>query len=293
MTSPPTLGGLVDQAARRLKSAGIDGARLDARLIVGHAARLEPAALLARSAEMAGADVVDHVEEMVKRRENRQPMAQILGQREFWSLPFRVTRDTLIPRPDSETLIIAALDWAERAERKERALRVLDLGTGTGCLLLSLLSEWPAATGIGVDVDPAVIEVAGQNARDLELSDRARFVCTDWGDGLDEFFDVVISNPPYVPEGDLDGLEPDVVDFEPRLALCGGADGLDAYRALSARIGRFLAPGGAVFLEIGFGQASGVADIMTVSGFGIFARRRDLGGVVRCLAMARHAPVDC
>jgi release factor glutamine methyltransferase len=286
----PTYGDLVNRAARRLKSAGIDGARLDARLIVGTVAGLDAAALLSRSRDPVSADVAERTGQLVARRENREPLAHILGNREFWSLSFGVTPHTLIPRPDSETLIDAALQWA--AER-DRPLRVLDLGCGTGCLLISLLTEWPQATGFGVDIDEAALAVAKENACNLGCGDRAQFACADWGDGLDGTYDVVISNPPYVRESDLAGLEPEVSRFEPRLALCGGIDGLDAYRALAQRIGAFLAPGGAIFLEIGIGQGPEVARIMAETGFDLIEEKHDLAGIVRCLAMGRRAPIDC
>lgn len=285
-----TYGELINLAARRLKTAGVDSARLDSRLIIGHVTGLDQSALLSRRDDPVPADVIERAEPLIGKREKRQPLAQILGRREFWSLPFHVTPDTLIPRPDSETVIISALEWAGTADRP---LRVLDLGCGTGCLLLALLSEWPEATGVGVDIEAAAVRVAEENAQCLGLDGRARFVRANWGEGVDGKFDVVVSNPPYVPEGDAETLAPEVVAFEPASALFGGADGLGAFRALSGCIGRLLAPGGGVFLEIGMGQEPDVSRIMAEAGFDVFERKNDLAGVVRCLTIHRRAPVDC
>lgn len=269
------------EAARRLVAAGVETARLDARLILGHVLGLDAAALLARSDEPVAPSAVRRIADLVGRREGREPLSHILGEREFWSLPFRVTADTLTPRPDSETLIEAALDWG--SSRAAEGLRVLDFGTGTGCLLLSLLSEWPAATGVGVDVSAAALAVAQGNAEVLGLAARVRFVESDWGRAVPGRFDVVVSNPPYIAEGALAELAPEVAVFEPRLALAGGPDGLAAYRALAPWLARKLADGGAIFLEIGQDQADPVEAVLVESGLTTVRRVPDLAGIVRCL----------
>lgn len=285
MIRQATLGEAVNGAARRLAAAGVDGARLDARLIVGRAAGLEAAALLARSENPASPEQIRRIEDMVARRARREPMAHILGEREFWSLTFRVTRDTLVPRPDTETLVQGALDWAaDRGGPQGDPLRVLDLGTGTGCILLSLLSEWPGAQGVGVDISPSALAVAHENAERLGLAARARFLAGDWGAGLDGPFDVIVTNPPYVAEGDLAGLEPEVAEFDPRGALSGGTDGLAAYREIAPVIRALIAFEGAAFLEIGQGQDAEVFRMLEGAGLRVIGALKDLAGVTRCLA---------
>ena len=207
-------------------------------------------------------------------------MAHILGRREFWSLAFKVTADTLDPRPDSETLVQAVLD---QVPDRSAALRLADFGTGTGCLLLALLHELPNATGVGVDVSAAALAVAAENADALGLAQRASFHRGNWDDGIDPGFDIVLSNPPYIPSGDIAGLQPEVASFEPRLALDGGSDGLDAYRRLGPAAMRLLVPGGLAAFEIGLGQGDSVRRIMAAAGLRHIATARDLGAVERCV----------
>lgn len=269
-------------ASRRLAEVGIDSARLDARLLLGEVLDIEPPQLLAHperaltNAESAQFDM------LIERRAKREPLAQIVGRREFWSLDFRVTADTLDPRPDSETVVEAAL--AEIPDHTA-PLRLLDLGTGTGCLLLALLSELPQATGIGADCSEAALAVAHANARALGLADRAAFRRASWGEGIDERFDLIVSNPPYIPSAEIDRLMPEVARYEPRLALDGGADGLEAYRAIGGEIGRLLQSEGRLALEIGATQADSVAAIFAAAGLVPMAIRRDLAGHSRCLLL--------
>lgn len=282
----------VDQAFRaawkRLESAGIDTARLDARLLVGRVLGGGAEKVLSEGARALSATEAAQLETLVNRRANREPMSHILGAREFWSLDFKVTSATLTPRPDTEILIATALDLASRPVR-----RVLDLGTGTGCILLALLSEWPDAQGVGVDASGDALAVARHNAETLGLAARARFTPADWRDEeslatLGGPFDVVVSNPPYIPAGDIAALEADVRDYEPRAALDGGADGLDAYRAIIARLDGLLAPAGLTVFEVGAGQASDVAALLSDAGFAVAERRRDLGGIERVVAARRE-----
>lgn len=282
----------VDQAFRaawkRLESAGIDTARLDARLLVGRVLGGGAEKVLSEGARALSATEAAQLETLVNRRANREPMSHILGAREFWSLDFKVTSATLTPRPDTEILIETALDLASRPVR-----RVLDLGTGTGCILLALLSEWPDARGVGVDASGDALAVARHNAETLGLAARARFAAADWRDEdslatLGGPFDVVVSNPPYIPAGDIAALEADVRDYEPRAALDGGADGLDAYRAIIARLDGLLAPAGLAVFEVGAGQASDVAALLSDAGFAVAERRRDLGGIERVVAARRE-----
>jgi release factor glutamine methyltransferase len=220
------------------------------------------------------------LELLVRRRLAREPIAYILGEKEFWSLPFKVGPAVLIPRPESETVIEAAL--AALPER-QAALRILDLGTGSGCLLLALLSELPNATGLGVDVSAAALEIAEANAHRLGLAGRARFEKRTWGAGLDRRFDLVVSNPPYVSEADRAKLQPEIRDFEPQEALFAGPDGLEAYRALAPECARLLRPAGFLVLEIGQGQGDPVARILDRHDLVVTGRYRDLAGIERCL----------
>ena len=271
----------------RLVRAGVDAPRLDARLLIaaalgesgGETILCQPARPLAASEERFLRDLAD-------RRERREPMAQILGTREFWSLPFRVTTDVLTPRPDSETLVEAVLD---RVSDKGAPLRLLDLGAGSGCLLLALLGELPRATGVGVDISEAALVIGRQNAVALGLEKRAVFRCGDWCGGLEGQFDVILSNPPYIPVDDLAKLEPEVRIFEPRLALAGGKDGLDAYRELIPGMCGLLATGGGVFLETGLGQVGAVSGILRECGLQAVEIKEDLSGIRRVIEARREA----
>jgi release factor glutamine methyltransferase len=277
-----TINSALQTAARRLQAAGIDSARLDARLLLGEVLRVAAPDLVAYPERPLTPHEDDRFLALVERRCRRQPLAQLLGRREFWGLNLRLTADTLDPRADSETLIEAAL--AEIGDRS-RSLRLLDLGTGTGCLLLALLSELPNATGLGVDCSEAALAVARANAADLELADRAAWRCGSWGEGVTESFDLVISNPPYIPSAEIDRLMPEVARYEPRLALDGGTDGLACYREIAAAMPRRLRADGWLVLEIGSGQAEPVAAIFAAAGLYLARRRRDLGNLDRCLVI--------
>jgi release factor glutamine methyltransferase len=269
----------------RLASAGIEGARGEAWLLLAAASGRSRASLMAGALEELSAAQEARLEAMLRRRVAREPIAYILGEKEFWSLPFEVGPAVLIPRPESESVVEAAL---ARVGDRIAPLRLLDLGTGSGCLLLALLTELPQASGLGVDLSAAALALARRNARRLGLAGRARLERRSWGDGLAGSFDLIVSNPPYVAAGDLAGLAPEVRAFEPALALSAGPDGLAAYRALLPDCARLLAPGGSVALEIGQGQAAAVAGLLTEQGLTITDRRRDLAGIERCL-VARHA----
>ena len=251
-----TLRQIVARVAGRLAAAGIETARGDAWLLLAAATGRERASLMAAGAQAIAAVEQSRLDELVRRRSAREPMAYILGEREFWSLAFQVTPAVLIPRPESETVVEAAL-----AQIKDRRapLRVLDLGTGSGCLLLALLSELPAATGVGVDLSAEALALARANAARLRLAGRARFEQGSWGAGLEGVFDLIVANPPYVGAAELATLEPEVRQFEPQIALIAGPEGLCAYRALIPDCVRLLAEGGSVALEIGQGQGDAVA----------------------------------
>ncbi|MEM7124472.1 MAG: peptide chain release factor N(5)-glutamine methyltransferase, partial [Pseudomonadota bacterium] len=219
---------------------------------------------------------------LIARREAREPVSQIVGTREFWSLNFCVSRAVLSPRPESETLIESVLDHV--ADRSA-PMRLLDLGSGTGCLLLALLHELPASTGLGVDASDDALALARNNAARLSLGDRAAFQSGDWADGMTGPFDVVVSNPPYIETATLADLEPEVATWEPCGALDGGADGLDAYRRIVAQLKPILADEGIAVLEHGPGQADAIATLANQGGLSVVERRPDLEGRERCVIL--------
>jgi release factor glutamine methyltransferase len=280
-----TVGVTLCKLATRLKKAGIESSRLDARLLVAHATGATAEQLVAFPERSLSDEESRRLAAAAARREAREPLAQIVGHREFWSLDFIVTRDTLTPRPDSETIVAAALALSGG---RDRALRLLDFGTGTGCLLLALLHELPQARGVGVDCSAETLAVARRNAAALGLSGRAQFAQGEWGAGLSGVFDLIVANPPYIVESELTTLEPEL-RFEPHGALSGGADGLAAYRALAGDVPRLLAADGVAVLEVGQGQAESVEAILHASGLEIGPRQRDLAGVERGVT-ARKGP---
>ena len=286
-----TIGRLLCAAGLRLHAAGLP--RREARLLLAHALSATPEALLRDAhAEIPAADAA-RFEALLERRLTREPLALLLGSTGFWTLDLEVSGDTLIPRADSEALIELALRLMGASTAQERQARaqavapgprVLDLGTGTGCLLLALLAEWPAARGIGLDIQPGAAALAARNAARNGLAPRARFLAGRWADALDARFDLVISNPPYIESASVAGLMPEVSRHEPRTALDGGADGLDAYRAILADLPRLLAPGGYAILELGRGQGPDVARLAQAGGLEVSGMQADMGGIDRAIA---------
>lgn len=279
------VGELLGDAERQLREAGIDQPRREARLLLAHALGLEPAGLLSLGAQdmvEAGPFAV-----LVRRRAERVPLAYLTGRQGFWTLDLLVSADTLIPRADSETLIEALL---QAQPDRSPPYRMLDLGTGTGCLLLAALSEYPAAWGLGIDLSPGAAALAASNAVACGLDRRSAMLCGDWDASLpdsDPGFDVVLSNPPYIRCHDIATLMPEVAAHEPARALDGGPDGLDAYRALMPVLERRLAPGGLALLEAGIGQADAIAGLGAAQGLVSGGTRRDLGGVERAVMLRR------
>ncbi len=266
-----------------LKGVGIDEPVMEMRMLLGFVLGGGPERVLADRDNLLTFQQSEHLRKVVKQRIHHIPMSHILGQREFWSMMFKVTGDTLTPRPDTETLVEAVLDHVPVPPK-----RILDLGTGTGCILLALLSEWTQAEGIGVDASEKALVVAKQNAHSLNLDTRTDFIKSDWTisgwtDVWDEPFDVIVSNPPYIPQADIRGLDIDVRDYEPMSALVGGDDGLDAYRTITKGLSAILQPDGLVGFEVGIGQASDVADILQQSDFEVLETRNDLGGIARAV----------
>lgn len=263
-------------AAAALREAGIDNPSFEARLLVAHALGLKRGAIATAEPDPAT------LAPLLSRRLAREPMALILGRQGFWTLDLAVSPATLIPRADSETLIEAAL-----AAFPDRSAvhRILDLGTGTGCLLLAALTEFPASFGVGVDLVPAAAALARQNAAACGLADRAALLCGAWDAPLGGRFDLVLCNPPYIRRADIAGLMPEVAEYEPATALDGGADGLDAYRTVIGALRRRLSPGGVAVLELGVGQAEPVAALAAAAGFAPPTLRADLGGIARAMVL--------
>jgi release factor glutamine methyltransferase len=273
-----TVAEALRDGAARLRQPVTENPRLEARLLLAHAMGCSVVDLL----RDPGACLPDCVyETLLARRAAHEPLAYILGRREFWSLDFAVSPATLIPRPDSETLVEAAL-----AVCPPGPARVLDLGTGTGCLLLAVLHERPEAFGIGVDLSPTAASLAAANAASLGLTSRSAFLCGDWSAALAGRFDVVLSNPPYIATGAIGGLMSDVSDYEPALCLDGGVDGYDAYRRLVPDLPELLQPNGAAVLELGVGQVATVTALAAAAGLRADIRT-DLGGIPRVIVLRR------
>lgn len=281
--SPGTVAVALAAATARLAGAGVEGARRDARLLFGAAAGLTHEAMVADPARALDPAAARRFAALVDRRAAREPVARILGRRAFWTLELALGPDTLDPRPDSEAVVEAALAHAAEARW------IVDLGTGSGCLLLAVLAERPTAWGLGVDRSEGAVATAAGNARRNGLADRARFVVADWGDGIAGGFDVVLCNPPYVRRADIPGLAPEVARFDPPAALDGGPDGLDAIRAAAPAIARLLGRGGVAVVEVGAGQADAAEAIFRHDRLAPAGRRRDLGGVDRALVLRRAA----
>lgn len=270
-----------------MSAAGLDNVRFEARLLLSHAAGLGVEELVAGGNREAPLAVADALRRLTARRVAREPMAYVLGEREFWGLRFAVSPAVLVPRPDSETVVEAAL--ALLPDRR-RAWRILDLGLGSGCLLLTLLHEYPAAQGVGLEASEAALAVARSNAERLGVAGRARLVLGDWReagwqDALGGPFDLLVSNPPYIPDATVPRLMPEVSRFEPRLALEGGPDGLAAYRAIAAGAVGLMAPDGRLLLEVGEGQAPDIYDIFRKKGFRPQRPWKDLAGIDRVVSL--------
>lgn len=289
-----TIAQLRRQMTARLAAGGVETPELDARLLLAHALGCPPGELLERGTASAAPELSAAAEALLARRLAGEPVARIFGQKEFWSLTFHLSSDTLVPRPDTETLVEAALSlFPDRAA----PLRILDLGTGTGAILAALLSERPAATGIAVDRSENAARTARDNLEANGLADRASVLVGDWGTALVGGFDLVVSNPPYITEDEMAGLAVDVRLHDPRLALVAGADGLAAYRIIAADLPRLLKPGGVAVLELGAGQEPAVSALVQAAGLWILGQARaDLSGIPRALCArlpgVAHPPAD-
>ena len=275
--------------AAQFRGAGLDSPELDARILIGHALGMDHTALAAADTQPLAASATAAIAELAARRLASEPVARIVGAKEFWGLSFIVTPAVLVPRPETETVVELALALIDRQGKRTRALRIADLGTGSGAILLALLSDLPDASGIGTDIDAQALAVARRNAEALGLAARARFLRGDYASALQGPFDLIVSNPPYVARRDIEGLAPEVRDHDPPHALDGGTDGLAAYRAIASDAPRLLGPGGRLVVEIGAGQERDVGRTLIQGGLAIDAVRHDLLGLARAIAATRPA----
>jgi release factor glutamine methyltransferase len=264
------------------RACGIDSPELDARVLIGHALGLDHAALAGRADQPLSVEQQSAVAALARRRLAHEPVARITGTKEFWSLSLRVTDATLVPRPETEIVVTAALRALDGRGPRGRPWRIADIGTGSGAIALALLSELPNAFAVGTDISAAAIAVARDNARRLRVS-RAGYVICDLASALCGPFDLIVSNPPYIATGELDRLAPEVRLFDPRITLDGGPDGLHCYRSLATTVAPLLARNGILVVELGEDQAEPVASIFAAAGLAPMAAHPDLNGTLRAL----------
>jgi len=282
-----TIAEACEKLAQTFRQSGIEDAAADARILVAHALSLTRAQLLAQSDRELEPREVDAISARAARRLRREPVSRIIGSREFWGLKLDISPAVLDPRPDTETIVEAALDWLTTRGLRNERLRILDIGTGSGALLLALLSELPNAAGIGTDISIEALSIARINAHRHELASRTNFICCDLAVALRGPFDLIVSNPPYVETGEIERLAPEVRDHDPRLALDGGADGLAAYRAIAGDARRLLAERARLIVELGQGQSDVVSRLFTRAGLTVDEKpRRDLSGINRALSVS-------
>jgi release factor glutamine methyltransferase len=283
------LAGQTIETARRavtsqFRRANVDSADLDARMLVGSVLGLDLTGFIAAAARILNRDEAERLEGFARRRIAGEPTARIIGIKEFWGLPLRLSPATLVPRPDTETVVEAALEILQGESRRDSPLRIADLGTGSGAILLALLSEFPDAFGIGTDISVPALRTARDNARQLGFAARAAFVACDYAAALSGPFDLIVSNPPYIRSTEIASLDAEVRDHDPHRALDGGFDGLDAYRLIVPQASRLLAPGGILVMEVGHGQSAAVQGLLTAAGMTPAGPpKSDLAGVRRAV----------
>jgi release factor glutamine methyltransferase len=276
--------------AAQFRSAALDSAELDARMLVGSVLGLDLTGVIAAAAQILTADEAERLEDFAHRRIAGEPVARILGVKEFWGLPLRLSPATLVPRPDTETVVEAALEILRVESNCYAPLRIADLGTGSGAILLALLSELPNAFGVGTDISAPALRTARDNAGQLGFLARAAFVACGYAAALSGPFDLIVSNPPYIRSAHIALLDAEVRDHDPHRALDGGADGLDAYRLIVPEATRLLAPGGALVMEVGHGQSGDIQGLMTAAGLtSAGPPKSDLAGIRRAV-MGRFLP---
>lgn len=270
-------------AKKLFKETGIPSFSLDAELLLAHTLDKSREFVLGRPEYELSEDAVARYEGFIKRRQNREPVAKIIGKKEFWSREFSVNSSTLDPRPDSETIIEAVL---ELYPDRNSEFKVIDFGTGSGCLLLTILAEYPNSLGVGVDVERDTLDMAISNAAKLGLAKRSEFILNNWAEGMEGQFELIISNPPYIKNSDIKELEPEVSAHEPYKALAGGEDGLDCYRLLAPQMKNLLKQNGHLIFEFGMGQENCVREICELSGFSFVSFKNDLAGIPRCIVVS-------
>ena len=276
--------------AAQMRAHDVESADLDARLLVGAVLDLELTGLMVAAKRIITDDEAARLQSLANRRIRGEPIARILGVKEFWGLPLQLSADTLVPRPDTETIVEAALEAIDADRRREAPLRITDLGTGSGAILLALLSELPQATGIGTDINLAALQMARRNAALLGFAARASFIACDYASALQPKLDLIVSNPPYIRSAEIAGLATEVRDHDPLRALDGGTDGLDAYRVIAPQANALLAPGGWLVVEVGHDQRADVADLTQAAGLQVTGpAKADLGGIRRAVT-ARKTP---
>ena len=269
---------------RNLNEAGFETAALDARLLLLTALGIPATTLVTHPDTPLTAEESETLASFARRRLAHEPVARIVGIREFWGLPFRLSPETLVPRPDTETVVETVLDLLPD---RQAPLRIVDFGTGSGCILVALLHELPRATGLGVDLSPGALATARTNADENGVGERCHFALSRWADAVSGPFDLIVSNPPYIASGVIPTLDEEVREHDPRLALDGGPDGLEPYRILLSEAGRLLAPGGLLAVEIGYDQAEELRSLAGSHGLEILRIAHDLSGNPRCVAMRR------
>jgi release factor glutamine methyltransferase len=275
----------------RFRTHAIDSAELDARILVGAALGLDLTGVIAAASRLVTAAEAARLQDFARRRLDGEPVARILGLKEFWGLPLQLSAATLVPRPDTETVVELALEMSRAASHPDHRLRIADIGTGSGAILLALLSELPDAYGLGTDISAAALRTAKTNAARLGFATRADFVACDYAAALSGPFDLIVSNPPYIRSAEILDLATEVRDHDPHRALNGGTDGLDAYRALVPQAARLLAHGGALVVEMGQGQSGDIEGLMTAAGLTLERPpKADLAGIRRAVAGRKLPP---
>jgi release factor glutamine methyltransferase len=296
VSATDSFAGQTVEAARRALTARfraneIDSAELDARILVGAVLDLDLTGLIAAANQALASDESKRLDDLARRRLAGEPVARLLGYKEFWGLRLKLSAATLVPRPDTETVVELALEILRARPHQEKPWRIADIGTGSGAILLALLSELPGACGFGTDISAAALRTAHANAIHLGLTDRADFIACEYAAALTGPFDLIVSNPPYIRSAEIGELAAEVRDHDPHQALDGGTDGLDAYRALIPQAARLLAPGGALVVEAGHGQSGDVQDLMTSEGLTVKGpAKADLAGIHRAVAGLKLPP---
>ncbi|MEM9469431.1 MAG: peptide chain release factor N(5)-glutamine methyltransferase [Pseudomonadota bacterium] len=282
-----TFNELYQLAKTQFKDAGIETAALDARVLICHHAGMDQAEFMVSQDKSVGQSVEKEIQQALLRRIDGEPISKILGQKEFWGLDFKVTKNTLSPRPETEILIEQVLRWIREQEKHEETLSILDLGTGTGCIPIALLSELPHAKAILVDKSPSALKIAQENAEKYKMTSRVEFIESDWFTNLgDQTFDIITSNPPYISESEMESLPKEVKNHDPILSLCGGVHGLDPYEIIFSNLNSHLKEGGCAFFEIGQNQLSDIMRLVDDSNLQLCESTKDLAGIERVVQIS-------